>query len=201
LRCKRLPRLLLSVFMVKLLNACRLLYLAYLSQPTGERLVYRAIRRNRARHVLEIGMGVGIRACRMIETMRRSGGSEGIHYAGIDLFELSPGAGRSKLSLKSAHCKLKPTGAKVRLVPGDPFTALARSANEIGVCDVIVVAGGHDHDALGRAWFYVPRLLHPRTQVFVERAGTESNVSAFELLAHDEIRRLAHAGTPRRTAA
>jgi hypothetical protein len=124
-----------------------------------------------------------------------------MHYAGIDLFELSSDVGPPKLSLKSAHCKLKPTGAKVRLVPGDPFTALARSANEIGACDVIVVAGGHDPDALGRAWFYIPRLLHPGTQVFVERVGEAANVSVFELLSHEEIRRLAHAGMPRRTAA
>jgi hypothetical protein len=178
--------------MGKLLNACRFIYLAHLSQPAGERPIYRAIRRNRARSVLEIGMGAGLRACRMIEVMRRSAAGESIHYAGIDLF-------RPKLSLKSAHCKLKPTGAKVRLVPGDPFTGLARSANEIGACDVIVVAGGHDHDALSRAWFYVPRLLHAGTHVFVEQVAAETSV--FELLSHDEVRRLAHAGMPRRTAA
>lgn len=187
--------------MGKLLNACRLFHLAYLSQPGGERPIYRAIRRHKARTILEIGMGAGLRSSRMIDAMWRSGGREGIRYAGIDLFELSPDAGASKLSLKSAHCQLKPTGAKVRLVPGDPFTALARAANEIGACDVIVVAAGHDSDSLSRAWFYVPRLLHPGTQVFVERAAAEPNLSIFDILGHDEIRRLAHAGMPRRTAA
>jgi hypothetical protein len=187
--------------MGKLLNSCRLLYLTYFSQPVGERLIYRAIRRSKAKSVLEIGMGAGVRACRLIEVMRRSAGGEGLRYAGIDLFELSPTAGSSKLSLKSAHCKLKPTGAQVRLVPGDPFTALARAANEIGVCDVVVVSAGHDAGSLSRAWFYVPRLLASGTQVFIERAGAEPNLSVFELLSHEEIRRLAQAGMPRRTAA
>jgi hypothetical protein len=187
--------------MGKLTNSCRFLYLAYFSHPSGERPIYRALRRQRAKSVLEIGMGTGLRAGRMIETMRRSAGGQGICYAGIDLFELSPAAGPSKLSLKSAHCQLKPTGAKVRLVPGDPFTALARAANEIGVCDMIVVAAGHDRDSLSRAWFYVPRLLHGGTTVYLERADEESGRSSFELLPHDEIRRLAQAATPRRTAA
>jgi hypothetical protein len=187
--------------MGKLLNSCRLLYLAYFSRPVGERLIYRAIRRNKARSVLEIGMGAGVRACRMVETMQRSALGGSIRYAGIDLFELSPAPGPSQLSLKSAHCKLKPTGAQVRLVPGDPFTALARAANEIGACDVIVVAAGHDSASLSRAWFYLPRLLDAGTQVFVERAGAEANRSVFELLSHEEIRRLAQSGLPRRTAA
>ncbi|HWB08581.1 MAG TPA: hypothetical protein VG826_05130 [Pirellulales bacterium] len=187
--------------MGKLTNSCRLLYFAYFSQPAGDRPIYRAIRRQRAKSVLEIGIGSGLRASRMIEAMRRAAGGDGLRYAGIDLFELSPAAGPLKLSLKAAHCKLKPTGAKVRLVPGNPFEALASAANEIGVCDLILVTAGHDPDSLSRAWFYLPRLLHPGTHVYIERGREEGGPSSFELLSHDEIRRLAQAGMPRRTAA
>lgn len=186
--------------MGKLFNACRLIYLAYFSKPAGDRLIYRAIRRGKVKSVLELGLGCGLRTGRMFETVRRSQGSTGLCYTGIDLFELSPAADRARLSLKAAHCKLKPSGARVRLVPGDPFTALARAANEIGACDLIVIAADQAGESLNRAWFYIPRLLHPTTQVFVERPG-DGSMPNFESLSHDEVRRLAHASAPRRTAA
>lgn len=187
--------------MLTLINYCRLFYLAHLSQPVGERPIYRAIRRSRIRSILEIGMGAGRRTSRMIETMRRVCGNEGLHYTGIDLFELSPASDRPKLSLKQAHCKLKPTGARTRLVPGDPFTALARAANDIGPCDLIIVSAGHEPESLNRAWLYVPRLLHSTTLVFVEQPDGRTNVPSFQPLSHDDVRRRAKAGLPRRTAA
>jgi hypothetical protein len=122
------------------------------------------------------------------------------HYTGIDTCEMSPQAGAETLSLKAAHCKLQPTGARVRLVPGDPFTGLAASANHIGPCDLIVVAAGEQGDALDKAWFYIPRLLRPTTLVYVEQPSDGNRSSHFELLAHDEIRRRAQAAN-RRTAA
>lgn len=186
--------------MAKLFNSVRLFYLAYLSKPVGNRVIYRSIVRGRAKRVLEIGLGQGVRACRMIETMQRASHEQPVSYCGIDLFELSHGHRSAGLSLKAAHCKLKPTGARVRLVPGDPFSALAAMANTIGACDVIVIAAGHEADSLQRAWFYVPRLLHSTTQVFVEQTG-DGKTPIFESLSHDEIRRRAQAGMPRRTAA
>ena len=186
--------------MSKLFNSVRLFYLTYLSRPAGDRLIYRAIARNRAKRVLEIGIGSAARACRMVETMRRTNHGEVVRYCGIDLFELSHGQNSTGLSLKATHCKLKPTGARVRLVPGDPYSALAAMANTIGVCDVIVVAAGHDADSLARAWFYVPRLLHSTTKVFAGQIDG-GKTPIFELLSHDEIRRRAQAGMPRRTAA
>jgi hypothetical protein len=186
--------------MAKLFNSVRLFYLSYFAKPAGDRLIYRAIVRGRAKRVLEIGIGSAVRACRMIETMRRTSDGDGVSYCGIDQFELSRGHNSATLSLKAAHCKLQRTGARVRLVPGDPFSALAAMANTIGACDVIVIAAGHDVDSLGRAWFYVPRLLHSTTQVFAEPTG-DGKTPIFESLSHDEIRRRAHAGIPRRTAA
>src|SRR5690242_16064935 len=67
----RLPQSLTERLMGKLFNTCRLLYLAYFSKPLGDRLIYRAMIRGRAKTVLEIGIGNGVRACRLIETMRR----------------------------------------------------------------------------------------------------------------------------------
>jgi hypothetical protein len=203
-----------AFIMGKLLTLSRFFYLAYFSQPARDRTLYRAIRRGAANHILELGMGGGVRAGRLIEMARRTGLADTIHYTGIDLFELSP-PGKERLSLKAAHCQLKTTRARVRLVPGDAYTALASAANHIGQCDLIVISGSGnlcqvgegrqgaaclDTDPLARAWFYVPRLLHPATQVFVERAGEGKDPPRFELLAHDEIRRRAQSATRRRAA-
>ena len=187
--------------MGKLLNSCRLFYLAHFSQPAKDRVIYRAIRRGKVRSVLELGMGDAVRSSRMIEAIKWTGGVAGVYYTGIDLFELSAAAGQNKLSLKAAHCKLKPTGARIRLVPGDLLTALAQAANEIGPCDLIVISADQAGESLTKAWFYIPRLLHPSTHVFVERADGEKTPASFELLPHDEVRRLAQASVPRRTAA
>ncbi|HJT32114.1 MAG TPA: hypothetical protein VJ783_08725 [Pirellulales bacterium] len=186
--------------MRRLLDAIRLAHLTYFSKPPGDRIIYRAIRRNRARRILEVGLRTGQRARRMIEAATR-GTDELVNYAGIDLFELRPPAESDGLSLKEIHSLLKTTPARVRLIPGDPFTALARMANEIGSCDLIVIASDQPTESLERAWFYVPRLLHAATSVFIERPGSEQTPARFELLAHDEIRRRAAQCRPRRRAA
>jgi hypothetical protein len=184
--------------MKKLLTFCRLAYLTHFSRPASDRVVYRTIRRIAASRILEIGMQQGLRSSRMIEVARKQRTDGVVHYTGIDLFELSSSV--PQLSLKAAHCRLQPTGARIRLVPGDPFSALASAANHIGPCDLIVIAASQDFESLGRAWFYVPRLLHASTQVYVERPGDGDHLPRFELLGHDEIRRRAQT-SPRRTAA
>lgn len=186
--------------MRRLLDAIRLAHLAYFSKPAGDRIVYRAIRRTRARKILELGLREGRRARRIIEAATR-GAAESVSYTGIDLFELRPPAENDGLSLKEAHSLLKPTRARVRLIPGDPFAALARMANEIGPCDLIVIASDQPAESLERAWFYVPRLLHATTNVFIERPGSEQAATRCELLAHDEIRRRAALCGHRRRAA
>lgn len=186
--------------MRRLLDGIRLAHLAYFSKPAGDRVIYRAIRRTRTRKILELGLRAGQRARRMIEVATR-GTEEPVNYAGIDLFELRPPADGDGLSLKEAHSLLKTTRARVRLIPGDPFAALARMANEIGPCDLIVIASDQPAESLERAWFYVPRLLHAATNVFIERPGSDQTPAHFELLAHDEIRRRAAQCGHRRRAA
>ncbi|HET6883705.1 MAG TPA: hypothetical protein VFI31_26360, partial [Pirellulales bacterium] len=138
--------------MRKLLTFCRTVYLAYFSQPAKDRVLYRAICRTAPARILELGMERGQRSTRLVEVVRRAQPGALPHYTGIDLFELSSASG---IPLKAAYCKLQATGARVRLVPGDPFTALAQSANTIGQCDLIVVAASLDAESLRRAWFYV----------------------------------------------
>lgn len=186
--------------MGKLLDSCRFGYLAYLSHPSADRVVYRAICRTGVKRVLELGMHDALRTRRMLKLVRRLHGSEGVCYTGIDLFESSPD-GKANLSLKTAHCLLQASGVRIRLVPGDPLAALARAANSIGPCDLIVVSANQHGESLDRAWFYVPRLLHAASQVFVGEPGEGGATGRFALVGHDEIGRRAQAAAPRRTAA
>ncbi|HVX12807.1 MAG TPA: hypothetical protein VHC22_16615 [Pirellulales bacterium] len=184
--------------MKKLLTYCRLAYFSYFSRPAKDRVLYRAIRRGGISRIVELGMEQGLRSVRMIDVAMQTQTEGPIRFTGIDLFEMSPASGG--MSLKAAHCRLQATGARVRLVPGDPFSALAMAANHVGPCDLIVIGAGQDAESLAKAWFYVPRLLQPTTRVFLERpCGADASIH-FELVSHDEIRRLAQAAT-RRTAA
>lgn len=123
-----------------------------------------------------------------------------IRYTGIDRFEartLSDGPG---LSVKAAHRLLSGTGARVQLLPGDPFSALARAANNLTGSELVIISAGHDPHSLARAWFYVPRMLAAGSSVLVEeRSGPEGELS-FRRMTPDEIDRLAGAATLRRAA-
>ncbi len=185
--------------MRKLFNWLRSAHLVYVASPAGERTVYREIQRRQTRKILEVGVGGGQRARRMIEAAMR-GAAGRVCYAGIDLFEMRPPS-HDRLTLKQAHALLKPSGARVRLIPGDPFTALAGMANEIGPCDLIVIADDQPEDSLARAWFYLPRLLHAGTVVFAQRCSAADAASEFALMSHEEIHgRAARRGARRRAA-
>jgi len=169
------------------------LYLAHLSKPSAGRTVYRAILRLKARKVLELGVGTGQRAARMIEAAARFHAAEEIHYTGIDLFEARKASDGPGVSLKLAHRTLKSKAGKVRLVPGDPFAGLARVANNVGQVDLVVVSARLDQSSLEKAWFYVPRLLHENSIVLVEKTLAGGQI-ALEPLPRAEIAELA--GTP-----
>ena len=176
------------------------LYLSYVASPQAERRLYRSLRSGKVSTIVEVGIGDGRRAARMISVAQRYSRLGTVRYTGIDLFEDRP-IGETGPTLKQVHKLLVASGARVRLVPGDPFSALARAANELTGTDVVVVSAGHDIDALAKAWFYVPRLLHPQSMLFVEQKGADPKKDhQFELLPLDRIKHLAKLSAPRRAA-
>jgi hypothetical protein len=166
----------------------RFAYYAWLSKPAGERVLYRAINRRRLRRIVEIGLDSGLRAERMIWAAQRRG-RDSVRYTGIDLFE-TRSSGAAPLGLKATYHRLRSTGARVQLAPGDPFTALARIANSLTGTDLLVISlsGDVDAEALERSWFYIPRMLHAGSQVFAEEESEKGTV--FRRLAQLEIERL-----------
>lgn len=176
----------------------RSLYLCYFAQPKSLRPLFRLLCKRRKsspiRKITELGVGTAERALRLLELCPAADAA----YTGVDLFEARGAADGPGLSLKEAHKKLTATGVKVRLVPGDPNSALARSANGLADQDLILIAADQDRTSLTRAWFYVPRMLHEATLVFEE--VVVDGDPAWRVVSPDEIARRAAAAKGKRAA-
>ncbi len=125
----------------------RSFFLTRLSRPAVYRPIYQAIRRAGLRRIVELGLGPGDRALRMIEIAAAGDTAENVVYTGVDLFEMRSPEDAQGLSLKLAHRKLVASGAKIRLLPGDSYSALSRTANMLGVADLVVIAADQNQPA------------------------------------------------------
>jgi hypothetical protein len=172
--------------------ASRLKYcqLAYFSKPAAERMLYRTIQRLRPRRIFELGVGNAVRAARMISVALRHAPVDELRYAGVDLFEGRPAETALGVTLKDVHCRLKATGAKIQLIPGDPRSALARSANALRDNDLMLIAADQDAASLASAWFYMPRMLRADSVILRETLSADRSV-CWQPISFVEIERLA----------
>jgi hypothetical protein len=175
------------------------LYLTYFSKPASDRVLYRLIGAQKVRKILEIGLGDASRALRLISVAHRQASQEPVRYTAIDLFEARP-AGTPGLTLKDAHKELKATGAQVQLIPGDATSAVARSANSLQNLDLVLISAGHDDAALAGIWFYLPRMLHAKSAVYLETRDEPGGTAKLTLLPALEIEARAAAHRRRRAA-
>ena len=162
-------------------------HLAHMSKPIEDRPIYQEILKGQVRRILEVGVGLGDRSARLIETASRLCDARDVYYTGVDLFEgrdVSHGVG---LTLKTAHQKLTKTGAHVRLVPGDAFSGVARIANSLQELDLVVISGDQPAEILNRAWFYFPRMIHGRSQVFLQKPCELGDEAAYNRIDSEEI--------------
>lgn len=149
---------------------------------------------------MELAVGDGQRARRMIDVAQWGVSTPSdVHYVGLDLFEARPGPILPGGSLKEVHQLLRGTGARVQLVPGNPPDALMRLANSLGKVDVLIVPSELDCPSFARLWFFVPRMLHTHSQVFVQRISNQAG-TLLAIKPREEIDRLAVAGAGRRAA-
>ena len=138
------------------------LYLMWFARPKCDRALFRRIGTSKPMRIVEIGLGDGSRGQSAILLAQRYTQSP-VSYCGIDLFEASPES--SPLTLKQAHHKLCRTGAKIRLVPGDPCSALARTANFLIGTDLLIVDHTVSAEQLSKAEDFLPRMLHAETVI------------------------------------
>ena len=181
---------------MSIIKQIRLLYLCYFSRPRSQRVVYRAIRRYRVRKMVELGVGTARRALRMIEAAKQRAPGEETHYVGIDRFEGRSPSDEPGLTLKAAHRLLTGKATRVQLLPGNPCEALARAANSLGKVDLLIVPEELESAEAARVWFFVPRMLHERSVVFVERKPVDGQ-TRLRLKPREEIDRAAAAGVRR----
>jgi hypothetical protein len=140
-------------------------WLARLSRPAGERVIYRQVFRQTPTRILEIGLGTLSRTERLLRAAGRAAGE--VTYVGLDRFEGRAVTDPPGVSLKQAHQRLASLG-RVRLVPGNADTSLARLCNQLGQFDLVLVSADNDERHLERAWFFMQRLLTQETTVLVE---------------------------------
>lgn len=150
------------------LGTVQAFYYSYLAAPRSDGALFQAIRRNRPRRVLELGIGTGSRAVRLIRMAQRHHAEGDVRYIGLDLFEARTACDGPGITLKLAYRMLRATGARIQLLPGEPLETLARAANNLGTIDLAVFSARLDPRLLAETWFYVPRLLNPSSEVFME---------------------------------
>ena len=187
--------------MLRTAGRLRYLYLAWLSGPGYERQLYRLIRRQQIRSIVEIGIGEARRALRMIEVAQGTAPIGPIRYTGIDAFESRASGEAPGLTLKEAYRTLKPTGARVQVVPGDPLSALSRVANTLLGTELLIISADQDRAAIEQAWFYVPRMLVKRSIVLMEEQDEAKGQPILKPITPEKIARLAGGGAYQRRAA
>jgi hypothetical protein len=116
------------------------LWLTRFSKPAGERPIYRLIRGQTPKRILELGLGTLERTARVLSFARSSGGDQ-VHYVGLDRFEGRLPSDPPGVTLKAAHQRLTSLG-RVQLVPGNVDTSLARLCNHLGVFDLVLLMLG-----------------------------------------------------------
>jgi hypothetical protein len=123
-----------------------------------------------------------------------------VHYTGVDEFESRPLGAGPQLTLKNAYRILRETGARVRLLPGDPHNALFQAANDLGKIDLVFVSSQVNQESMARTWFFFPRMLHADSRVFLEQRASSGSEPTVRLLTSAEVTRLAGARPFRRAA-
>jgi hypothetical protein len=184
---------------LSILSQIRLMVSCHFSKVPADRPIYQAIRRCHARKIVELGIGSGQRAKQMIDVAKLASPQQAIHYVGVDPFEARAESDGPGLTLKEAHQLLRCEGVRVQLVPGNPADALVRAANSLGKVDLLILPLEFDAETSARAWFFVPRMLHEESVVFVERLAANGQ-KTLEIKPRDEIDGLASVAVRRRAA-
>jgi hypothetical protein len=175
-------------------NLLRSSYLLYFSQPAADRHLFKAMKGKPIRSIVELGIDLPGRTERLLEVAAWRADCLPLRYTGIDPFDSRP-ASQPKLSLKQAFAQLRPSGAKVQLVPGEPFAALSRVANSLSATDLLLISLVYDKESLSPAWKYVPRMLGPHSLVYVQEPGSAAGKETWRPLQSVEITSLAAQAT------
>ncbi len=181
---------------MKPVSPIRFFHWTTLAKPACDRAIYRKIKKLRARSIVEIGLGDGVRAERIVQVAQKFGAGQTVKYTGIDLFDGRP-AEQSPLKLIEMHKRLSAVGVKPQLVPGDLASAVRRIANSHTRTDLMIISAGHESADLDASWFFVPRMLCAGSFLLLQ----DETDGPFKSMSRLDIERLAEQQTPHREAA
>ncbi len=156
------------VVAVSKLSGLRYFHMCWLAKPVADRLVYKTIKKQKVKSIVEFGLADGRRCEKLIQVCQKFADGQPIAYTGIDLFE-SRQSTEPQISLLDMHKRLKKTGAKVNLVPGDAESATARVANSLAGTDLVLLTCNQDLEELERFWFFLPRMVHNQSTLLVQK--------------------------------
>lgn len=166
------------------------LQLAYCSKPSTDRILYRAIAKQRPRSIVELGLGLGERSAMMIRLAQRFQPDGDFKYTGLDLFE-----GRDPrwpgMTLKRAHRLLGNLAEHIQLLPGDPCLSLAQKGNLLVKTDLVIVDLDHNPDLAQRIWTPLTRLIHEHSRLYVFQLQASSRKRQFTLLPNELVYEMA----------
>lgn len=145
--------------------------LLHLSQPAGQRVLYKAVRRRHIQSVLEVNVGDGTRCTRLIAWLRQQGCEGAMRYAAIDLFELG---GTGAVGLKAFHQQLSRQGVKPLPVPGTLPQGLPRVAHTLGAVDLAILDVDPQQLCEAATSAMLPRILRPDSLVLIRGARPQS---------------------------
>lgn len=124
-----------------------------------------AVRKTKARRLLEVGTYMAVRSEQMIRAAQMFHPRGEVEFFGFDLFEnLSDDQFAREISKKSPALvwvkeKLEKTGAKIELFPGDTRETLTRIAPSLAPIDVVFIDGGHSLETIESDWHAVETSL------------------------------------------
>ena len=149
------------------ISAVRFLQWSKLAKPACDRAIYQRMKKSKARAIVEIGLGDGTRAERIVQVAHKFGAGSNVKYTGIDLFD-GRSDDQSELTLIEMHRRLGALGVKPQLVPGDLVSSMRRIANSHTRTDMIIVSAGYDPAALDASWFLIPRMLYAGSSFLIQ---------------------------------
>ncbi|TWT94027.1 hypothetical protein Pla108_37380 [Botrimarina colliarenosi] len=174
---------------------------AFFSKPTPERQLLRLAKQHAIRRVVEVGLESVDSTAQLLDLLVKQAKGEPVKYTALDLFDDRPAEAPS-MPLVAAYRRLVGVGAKVRLTPGRLGASLASEANSLADTDLLLLSRDASDEALGPAWFYVPRMCHPGTLVLRRIDGEGDDPSSeWREIPLPEVAARANALLPRRRAA
>ncbi len=152
-------------------TALKAFWLRWFAKPAHDRLLFKTILQRRPAKLMLMGLGSGERATRLISLAQKFHTADQVEFVGIDRFDSRP-VDVPHFTLKEAHRLLRTSGARIKLVPGDPREALVRAANSLQGIELAIISADQEVGSLADAWFYLPRTLAAHAAGFSRGKGT-----------------------------